>query len=125
MTGIDRSHADTTQVVKCIKRVIQKYYPNLSELFAITMETVAREMYAVSLIPHAVERNATFKAIMDCFLSGFAFTLKLEDVEKHCEKFLKVFYQIGGQFVNAANIIKQTIQETVRDELGVQLNINL
>lgn len=75
------------QVIKCIKRVIQKYYPNLSELFAIIIETVAHEMYAVSLIPHAVERNATFEAIMGCLLSGFAFTLKLEMLKNTVRSF--------------------------------------
>ena len=36
-------------------------------------------------------------------------------------KFFNVFYKIGGQFVDAADIIEHSIQDTVRDKLTVQL----
>ena len=48
----------------------------------------------------------------------------MEDVEKYCAvECFDVFYKIGGQFVDAADIIKHTIQDTVRDKLTVQLNM--
>ena len=112
-----------TDVIQCIKELMRTYHPDLSELFEGLLKTVSSEMYAVGLIPHAVEKNPTFDAIMTSFLSGFAFKPKLEDVEKHCVKFLSVFYKIGGPFVDAADMIKQTIKDTIIDKLGVQLNI--
>ena len=121
--GTDRAAVDTKQVIQCIKEVMRAYHPDLSELFEGLLKTVSSEMYAACLIPHAVERNPTFDAIMRSCLSGFAFKNNLEDVEKHCVKFLNVFYRIGGQFVDAADIIKHSIQDTVRDNLTVQLNI--
>ena len=102
---------------------MQTYHPDISELFEGVLKTVSSEMYGAGLIPHAVEKNPTFDGIMSSFLSGFAFKAKLEDVEKHCVKFLSVFYKIGGPFVYAADMIKQTIQDTIIDKLGVQLNI--
>ena len=102
---------------------MRTYHPDLSELFEGLLKTVSSETYAVGLIPHAVEKNPTFDAIMTSFLSGFAFKPKLEDVEKHCATFLSVFYKIGGPFVYAADTIKQTIKDTIIDKLGVQLNI--
>ena len=123
LTDTDRSTVDTKQVIQCIKELMRTYHPDLSELFEGLLKTVSSEMYAVGLIPHAVEKNPTFDAIMNSFLSGFAFKSKLEDVEKHCVKFLSVFYKIGGPFVDAADMIKQTIKDTIIDKLGVQLNI--
>ena len=122
-TEIDRSTVDTKQVIQCIKEVMRTYHSDLSELFEGLLRTVSSEMYAVCLIPQAVEKNPTFDAIMSSFLSGFAFKKKLEDVEKYCAKFFNVFYKIGGQFVDAGDIIKHTIQDTVRDKLTVQLNM--
>ena len=104
---------------------METYHPALSGLFEGLLKTVASEMLSVGLIPHAIEKNPTFDGIMTFFLAGFAFKAKLEDVEKHCVRFFNVFYKIGGPFVDAADMIKQTIQETVRDRLGVQLNINV
>ena len=123
MTDINRSTVDTKQVIRCIKELMRTYHPDLSELFEGLLKTVSSEMYAVRLIPHAVEKNPTFDAIMTSFLSGFAFKAKLEDVEKHCVKFLSVFYKIGGPFIDAADMIKQTIKDTIINKLGVQLNI--
>ena len=122
-TDTDRSTVDTKQVIQCIKEVMRTNYSDLSELFEGLLKTVSSEMYAVFLIPQAVHKNPTFDAIMSSFLSGFAFKKKLEDVEKYCVKFFNVFYKIGGQFVDAADIIKHSIQDTVRDKLTVQLNV--
>ena len=127
-TGTDRSTVDTKQVIQCIKEVMRTYHSGLSELVEGLLKTVCSEMYTVSLIPQAVEKNPTFDVIMTSLLSGFVFQKKkLEDVEKYCVKyyvkFLNVFYKIGGQFVDAADIIKHSIQDTVRDKLTVQLNI--
>ena len=102
---------------------MRTYHPDLSELFEGLLKTVSSEMYAVGLIPHAVEKKPTFDAIMSFFLAGFAFKSKLEDVEKYCVKFFGVFYELGGQFIDAADMIKQTIKDTIIDKLGVQLNI--
>ena len=122
-TDIDRSTVDTKQVIRCIKEVMRTYHPGLSELFEGLLKNVSTEMYAVGLIPHAVEKNATFDAIMNFFLSGFVFKDELEEIEEHCVKFLNVLYKIGGPFVYAANKIKKSIQKTVIDKLRVQLNI--
>jgi len=119
----NRSHIDTKQVVRYIKQVMETHYPALSGLFEGLLKTVATEMLSVGLIPHAIEKNPTFDGIMSFFLAGFAFKDELEEIEEHCLKFLTVFYKIGGPFVDAANKIKKTIQKTVNDKLGVQLNL--
>ena len=87
------------------------------------MKTVASEMLSVGLIPHAIEKNPTFDAIMSFFLAGFAFKDELQEIEEYCGKFFGVFYEIGGQFIDAANKIKKSIQDTIIDKLGVELNI--
>ena len=90
-----------------------------------SLKTVADELLQAGIIPRHIQIDPTNDMIINCFLSGFAFKDKLEEIEEHCGRFFGVFYEIGGQFVDAANKIKRSIQEMVRDELGVQLNINV
>ena len=118
-TGTERSTVDTKQVIQYIKEVMRTYHSDLSELFEGLLTTVSSEMYAVCVIPQAVEKNPKLWAPSCQDLHS----KKLEDVEKYTVKFLNVFYKIGGQFVDAADIIKHTIQDTVRDKLTVQLNV--
>ena len=92
-------------------------------MFEGLLPNVATQMLGVGLIPHAIEKNPTFNGIMTSFLAGFAFKDELEEIEEYCVKFFDVFYEIGGQFIYAANKIKKSIQKTVKDKLGVQLNI--
>ena len=40
-TGTDRSNVDTKQVIQCIKKVMQTYYSDLSELFEGLLTTVS------------------------------------------------------------------------------------
>ena len=82
------------------------------------------EMLAVNLIPRAVEKNLSSDAILAFFLSGLVFKDELEEIEEYCDALFGVFYEIGGQFVDAATKIKKTIKETVRDKLGVLLYID-
>ena len=104
---------------------MEKNHANLCRLFKGSLVTVANELLQVGMITRDVQTAPTNDMIISCFLAGFAFKTKLEDIEKHCVKFLNVFQRIGGPFVDAADMIKQTIQETVRDRIGIQLNINI
>ena len=124
-TATSRTDVNTSQVIKCIKLVMDKNHAKLCQLFQGSLKTVADELLQAGIIPRHVQIDPTNDMIINCFLTGFAFKDKLEEIEEHCGRFFGVFYEIGGQFVDAANKIKRSIQEMVRDELGVQLNINV
>ena len=124
-TDTDRSRVDTSQVIKCIELVMERNHAKLCRLFKGSLKTLADELLEAGIIPRHVQTNPTDDMIINCFLSGFVFKDELEEIEEYCVKFFNAFYEIGGQFVDAANKIKKSIQDTIIDKLGVKLNIIL
>ena len=102
---------------------MEKNHAKLSRLFKGSVKRFADELLEAGIIPRRVQTNPTSDHIINCFLSGFVFKDDLEEIEEYCTKYFNAFYEIGGPYVDAANKIKKSIQETVRDKLGIQLNI--
>ena len=123
-TCSDRSHVDTSQVISCIELVMENNHAKLTRLFKTgSLKTVADELLEAGIITRDVQTNPTSDNIINCFLSGFVFNDDLEEIEEYCMKFFNAFYEIRGPYVDAANKIKKSIQESVRDKLGIQLNV--
>ena len=123
-TGSDRSHIDTSQVIRCIELVMEKNHAKLTRLFKTgSLKTIADELLEAGIITRDVQTDPTSDTIINCFLSGFVFKDDLEEIEEYCMKFFNAFYEIRGPYVDAANKIKKSIQESARDKLGIQLNM--
>ena len=102
---------------------MEKNHAKLSRLFKNSLQTVAEELLQAGIITREVETDPTSGTIISCFLSGFAFKDELEEIEEYCVRFFNAFYEIRGPYVDAANKIKKSIQESVSDKLGIQLNM--
>ena len=123
-TGTDRSTVDTIQVIKCIELVMERNHAKLCRLFKTgSLKTLADELLEAGVITRDVQTNPTSDNIINCFLSGFVFKDELDEIEEYCVKFFNAFYEIRGPYIDAANKIKKSIQDTIIDKLGVQLNI--
>ena len=81
-------------------------------------------MLQAGFITQAVQKVASFDAIISSFINAMAFMEEVEDIKKHCIKFLIVFYDMGGPFILAGNTIKKCIQETANNQLKLQLNLD-
>ena len=102
---------------------MQEYRVPLSQSMA-SLFVFALQLFALGMITDDVLRNPTCDTIIDCFLAA-CISKKLEELEEHCGRFIGVFYQMGGPYDNMADVIKESIQATVRDKLGVQFNIGV
>ena len=102
---------------------MKKNYAKLTRLFKSALKPLADELLEGGIITRDVQTNPTSDTIINCFLSGFVFKDDLEEIEEYCVRFFNAFYEIRGPYVDAANKLKESIQKTVRDELGIQLNI--
>ena len=97
-TGTDRSHIDTSQVIKCIELVMEKNHAKLCRLFKTgSLKTLADELLEAGIITCDVQTDPTSDTIINCFLSGFVFKDDLEEIEEYCVKFFNAFYEIRGQ----------------------------
>ena len=103
---------------------MEKNHAKLTRLLKTgSLKTVADELLEAGIVTRDVQTNPTSDNIINCFLSGFVFKDELEEIEEYCMKFFNAFYEIRGPYVDAANKIKKSIQESVRDKLGIQLNV--
>ena len=103
---------------------MEKNHAKLTRLLKTgSLKTVADELLEAGIVTCDVQTNPTSDNIINCFLSGFVFKDELEEIEEYCMKFFNAFYEIRGPYVDAANKIKKSIQESVRDKLGIQLNV--
>lgn len=121
-TGTD---VNTTKVKRYIQQIMEKNHDNFRLLFESSMKSFADKLFSASLITRDVQENPTNDTVISCFLSGFAFKDELHEIDEHCAKFFKVFHEMGGPFVDAANKVVKTIQKTVRDNMGISLNIDV
>ena len=102
---------------------MEKNHANLCRLFKSSLKPFAEELLQAGIITRDIETDPTSVTIINCFLSGFAFKIELEEIEEYCTKFFSAFYEIRGPYVDAANKIKKSIQQSVKDELGIQLHV--
>ena len=103
---------------------MEKNHAKLTRLLKTgSLKTVADELLEAGIVTRDVQTNPTSDNIINCFLSGFVFKDELEEIEEYCMKFFNAFYEIRGPYVDAANKMKKSIQESVRDKLGIQLNV--
>ena len=122
LTGTD---VNTTKVKRYIDQIMKKNHDNFSLLFKSSMKSFADKLFSASLITRDIQENPTNDAVINCFLGGFGFKDELDEIDEHCAKFFKVFHEMGGPFVDAANKVVKTIQQTVRDNMGISLNIDV
>ena len=125
MFTADTTNVDIDEVKKDIRLVLEKKRSDLSLLFHCSMKAVAIELFQAGMIANDVHRIPTDDKIFNSLLCGFAFQAKIEDIEEHCKKLFNVFQNMGGPFRDAADAIKQNIQENVKSKVGIWLNIDI
>ena len=89
-----------------------------------SLKEVSAELFASRLISNGTKRQPSYEAIITDFLSGLAFKKTLPLIIQHCEKFFSVFYKLGGPFADAGDSLKQSIIETVRKKLSINLSFD-
>ena len=104
---------------------MKENHDNFSLLFKSSMKSFANKLYSAGLITRNVQENPTNDAVIYDFLVALNFKDELDEIDEYCAKFFKVFHEMGGPFVHAANKVVKTIQETVRDNMGISLNIDV
>ena len=89
-----------------------------------SLQEVSAELFASCLISNGTRRKPSYEAIITDFFSGLAFKKTLPRIIQHCEKLFNVFYRLGGPFVDAGDSLKQSIIETVREKLSINISFH-
>ena len=104
-----------------IKDVFNNNVARLNLLLQDNIREFARQMLQEGLIAPAVIRNPKYTTIIDNFLASLLFMTEQKDVEQHCSKFLKVLYEIGGQF--PGDLMKKQLVDTAKTRLSIDLHL--
>ena len=65
------------------------------------------------------------EAIINEFKASLTFMRKESEVQEHCQKFLSSFIAVRGSYANAAKALGEDWIEAIRNELGLDFNINI
>ena len=120
----NQDHENVThKVIQCIRDEIQSNYGYLSAIFQPSIKEIGAQMVQVGILPLTAGQNPAFETIISIFLTMVANTNKLQEIKEKCEKFFSTFYNMGGPFVEAADNVKEKIRKSVKEKVGIVLNI--
>ena len=76
------------------------------------------------MVNNAVRGNPSIEKCIDEFKDSLSFKRKLPQVQKHCQKFLSSFIAVRGSYADAAIALAEDWIEAIRNELGLDFNID-
>ena len=110
-------------VTKILERVLRKNEVNLHDTFEDHLAEIARELNQCDMITRAQMKSPSFDPIMGSIKSGMKLSDSLDDLEKYCNDFLKALTNVGGPVAKAAARIEKKWIESVKEEIGIELQL--
>ena len=108
-----------------INDVLVSHYADLTSLPMEAVPDLANKLFALRLINNAVRDNPSIEKCIDEFKASLSFKRKLPQVQEHCQKFLSSFIAVRGSYADAAIALGEDWIEAIRNELGLDFNINI
>ncbi len=110
-------------VINCIKEEFIKLIPELKSLFETCIDSITSELLAVGLVADAVARQPTPDAIINGFFTLLAFITTIVKLTKRCNKFFDAMYKVGGGFSEAADTLKERINNSLMEKFNITLDL--
>ena len=108
-----------------IDDVLVSHYADLNALPKKGLSELANQLYTVRLINKAVREAPSMEEYIDEFKASLSFKRKLPQVQEHCQKFLSSFIAVRGSYADAAIALAEDWIEAIRNELGLDFNIDI
>ena len=105
--------------------VLVEQYAALTSLPKEALSELAGQLYTARLINSIVRDHPTIKSFIDEFKAGLIFLYEMDDIQEHCQKFLKSFIAVSGSFAGAAKFLRKKLIEALRTELGFDFKIDI
>ena len=106
-----------------INDVLVSHYSSLNYL-KTSLSDLASQLYAAHLISNEVRETRSMDMFITEFKTSLSFKRKLPQVQEHCQKFLNSFIAVRGSYADAAIALGEDWIEAIRNELGLDFNIN-
>ncbi|XP_019863784.1 PREDICTED: uncharacterized protein LOC109592916 [Amphimedon queenslandica] len=116
---------DVNNVKKVINEVLVSHYAALNSLPKKSLTGLINQLYTAKLISNEVKEAPSMKECIDEFKASLSFKRKMPKVQEHCQKFLSSFIAARGSYADAAEALGEDWIEAIRNELGLDFNINI
>ena len=107
-----------------INDILVSHYADLNSL-KTSLSDLASQLYIAHLISDEVRETRSMEKFIAEFNASLNFKRKLPQVQEHCQKFLSSFIAVRGSYADAAIALAEDWIEAIRDELGLDFNINI
>ena len=107
-----------------INDVLVSHYVGLNSL-KMSLSDLASQLYAAHLISDEVRETRSMEKFITEFKASLSFMRKLPQVQEHCQKFLSSFIAVRGSYADAAIALAEDWIEAIRNELGLDFNIDI
>ena len=107
-----------------INDVLVSHYAALNSL-KTSLSDLASQLYAAHLISDEVRETHSMEKFITEFKASLSFMRKVSQVQEHCQKFLSSFIAVRGSYANAAKFLGEDWIEAIRNELGLDFNIDI
>ena len=111
-------------VIKALEQVLTDNYVSLHGIFQETIGDISNELRQAGIITQAVHKSPSYNAIICQFVGGMNFISTQEELEEYCKVFITALTNVGGPLTRAALMVKQKWIDTVKQELGIELQLN-
>ena len=111
-------------IIKILEQVLTHSHANLHGLFQESIDSISNELLQASIITRDVQRYPSYDKIIGQFVGGMKFINTQKELEEHCKVFIKALTNVGGPFTRAAQAVKEKWIDTVKQVLGIELQLN-
>ena len=111
-------------VIVELKQVLTDNHADLRDVFQESIGDISNQLLQAGIITQTVQRSNSYDAIISQFVSGMKFKHTQRDLEERCKKFITALTDVGGPVKDAALMVKEKWIETVKQELGIELQLN-
>ena len=94
---------------KDIVDIFISYFDELSSVLEGCMESFVKKAYAAQLISEQVMKDKNFTSIFKEFKAGLNLRTTEEEMQKHCECFIKILDDLGGPAALAGKCIAEKL----------------
>ena len=113
-----------TAVIAELKKVLNSMQADLNDIFQMSIGSISNQLVQVDIITSDVQKSPSYDAIISQFVGGMNFISTQKELEEHCKVFIKALTNVGGPLRRAALMIKQKWIDAVKQELGIELQLN-
>ena len=108
-----------------INDVLVSHYAGLNALPKKSLTGLVNQLYTAKLISNEVREAPSMEECIDEFKASLSFKRKLPQVQEHCQKFLSSFIAVRGSYADAAIALAEDWIEAIRNEMGLQFNVDI